>query len=122
MARSRIVNNQATAEYFFREGCHITEWLNESESDELSIARARVDSGVTTRLHRLTGITERYVILEGRGMVTVGQRVGEAVGPGDVVIIPSGESQQITNTGDEALIFLAICTPRFRPEAYFDLE
>jgi mannose-6-phosphate isomerase-like protein (cupin superfamily) len=42
------------------------------------------------------------------------------VGPGDTVLIPPGCRQRVTNTGQEDLIFLAICSPRFRPENYED--
>ncbi|MDZ7787008.1 MAG: cupin domain-containing protein [Halofilum sp. (in: g-proteobacteria)] len=87
-----------------------------------SIARARVEPGVTTRLHRLRGVIERYVILEGAGRVTVGDGTPEKVGPGAVVMIPPDASQRIANTGATDLVFLAICTPRFRPEIYEDLE
>ena len=118
----RVVRNRTTREYFFREGCHITEWLNTADDEDLSIARARVEPGVTTRLHSLAGITERYVILEGRGQVRVGQLPEAEVEPGDVVVIPPDQPQQITNSGRDDLIFLAICTPRFQPEAYVDLE
>lgn len=119
---TRVVSNQATPEYFFRERCYISEWLNEPSSEALSIARARVAPGVTTRRHRLDGITERYVILSGRGLVRVGEQPPAIVEAGDVVIIAAGEPQQITNRGDEDLIFLALCTPRFRIEAYVDLD
>jgi mannose-6-phosphate isomerase-like protein (cupin superfamily) len=44
------------------------------------------------------------------------------VNPGDVVLIPPACPQRIANLGDTDLIFLAICTPRFRPEAYEDLD
>ncbi len=44
------------------------------------------------------------------------------IAPGDVVLIPPGRRQRITCLGDEDLIFLAICTPRFRPETYEDIE
>lgn len=118
----RVVRNRTTREYFFREGCHITEWLNTADDEDLSIARARVEPGVTTRLHSLAGITERYVILEGRGQVRVGQLPEAEVEPGDVVVIPPDQPQQITNSGRDDLIFLAICTPRFKPELYNDLE
>ncbi|MEA3397575.1 MAG: cupin domain-containing protein, partial [Chloroflexota bacterium] len=45
-----------------------------------------------------------------------------AVSPGDVVLIPPGVSQRISNTGAGDLMFLCICTPPFRPECYEDLE
>jgi mannose-6-phosphate isomerase-like protein (cupin superfamily) len=122
MTTPRIVHNQATAEYFFDEGCHITEWWNVADDEAASVARARVDPGVTTRLHRLQGITERYVILQGNGLVEVGTLAPQAVGPGDVVVIPPGVPQRVTNTGGSDLLFLAVCTPRFTPSAYENLD
>ena len=44
------------------------------------------------------------------------------VNPGDTVVIPAGMRQRIRNSGEEELIFLALCTPRFVPEHYQDLE
>lgn len=109
-------------EYYFREGCHINELSNSADDAIVSIARARVEPGRTTRWHRLSGITERYVILQGRGMVEIGSERGQTVSSGDVVIIPPQTRQRITNDGTESLVFLAICSPRFVPEAYEELE
>ena len=61
---------------------------------------------------------ERYVILAGEGLVELEERDPERVGVGDVVLIPPGAEQRITNTGDTDLVFLALCTPRFRQERY----
>ena len=44
------------------------------------------------------------------------------VSPGDVVLIPPDCRQRITNAGEQDLVFLCVCTPRFIPEAYEDLE
>lgn len=106
------------AEYFFEEGCFILELLNSAEERELSIARARVRPGAATVRHRLLDSAERYVILEGKGRVDVGALPSETVGPGDVVLIPAGCPQRITNLTDVDLVFLAICTPPFTPEQY----
>jgi mannose-6-phosphate isomerase-like protein (cupin superfamily) len=65
---------------------------------------------------------ERYVIIEGRGLVEIGDSLTENVLPGDVVVIPPHCPQRITNTGKTNLVFLAICTPRFTVEAYEDLQ
>jgi len=64
----RIHHGPAT-EYYFAEGCFITEAWNVPTDAAVSVARARVESGVTTRWHRLHGVTERYLILEGQGRV-----------------------------------------------------
>jgi mannose-6-phosphate isomerase-like protein (cupin superfamily) len=109
-------------EYYFDERCHITEWWNSADDADVSVARARVEPGVTTRLHRISNTTERYLILEGQGRVEIGDLAPTAVGPGDVVVIPPGVSQRIANSGDGDLVFLAICTPRFIPEVYEDID
>lgn len=109
-------------EYWFEEGCWISEWWNTSGDPTLSIARARVPAGGATRWHRLKGTTERYAILSGRGRVEVGDAPPREVGPGDVVPIPAGAAQRIANCGTEELVFLAICTPRFARADYEDLE
>lgn len=104
------------------EQCSILELSNTADDEAVSIARARVATGVTTRWHRLQGIAERYVILEGQGLAEIGQLPATSIGPGDVVRIPPGERQRIGNTGKQDLVFLAICTPRFRWEAYEDID
>ncbi len=112
----------ARGEFATPERCHIIELSNSDADPGLSIARARVETGVTTRWHRLAGIAERYVIVEGHGRVEVGSAPALDVAPGDVVLIPPGCRQRIANIGAGDLIFLAICTPRFRAEAYKDLD
>jgi oxalate decarboxylase/phosphoglucose isomerase-like protein (cupin superfamily) len=126
-----ILRGSAAQEYWFEEGCFITEWLNTPLDPALSIARARVTPGVTTRLHRLAETAERYLILEGQGRVELIGADGELtsadhyvsdVEPGDVVVIPPLVSQRISNIGDTDLIFLALCTPRFQRGCYEDRE
>jgi mannose-6-phosphate isomerase-like protein (cupin superfamily) len=119
--RPQISRRDEAREYFMREGCHILELANSPDDADVSIARARVVPGVTTRWHRLRGIAERYVILSGRGRVEIGDLAPAEVGPGDVVRIPPLCRQRISNVGDDELIFLAICSPRFRDAAYEDL-
>ncbi len=117
-----ILRSNPAAEFFTPERCFINELSNSANDPELSIARAHVATGVTTRWHRLKDTTERYVILAGRGRVEIGHLPPQDVGPGDVVLIPPLCRQRITNLGDHDLIFLALCTPRFQPEAYEDIE
>lgn len=117
----RIVSADPRAEEFTDERCHILEWWNDPSDDQVSIARARVEPGVTTALHRVS-VIERYLILEGEGLVRVGDHAPTTVRSGDVVIIPAGVAQQITNVGESDLVFACVCTPRFRPECYESLE
>ena len=108
-------------EFYTPEKCYIVELSNTPDDPEASIARARVAPGGTTRWHRLIGTAERYVILDGSGRVQVGSLPPQKVGAGDVVLIPPSCPQRIANIGEKDLIFLAVCTPRFRPEAYEDM-
>jgi len=110
------------AETLADERCHILELSNSPDDPELSIARARVEPGVTTRWHRVVDTLERYVILDGVGRMEIGDLPPQEVQAGDVVMIPPSVRQRIANTGTGDLVFLAICTPRFRPEAYEDAE
>ena len=120
--KASIRNHDLEQEYFTGEQCYITELSNTGDDPELSIARARVEPGVTTRWHRLTDTTERYFILSGEGRVEIGDIPPQYVEPGDIVIIPPMCRQRITKTGQEDLVFLALCTPRFNEEAYQDIE
>lgn len=109
-------------ERYTPERCHIVAVYNHEGDENCSIARARVEPGVTTQLHALQGTAERYVILEGEGSVEVEGDVPAVVRPLDIVYIPAEASQRITNTGKTDLIFLCVCTPRFRPEIYENRE
>jgi mannose-6-phosphate isomerase-like protein (cupin superfamily) len=125
--KERLMNEEIRfidlgAEFWTPEQCYITELSNIAADPDASIARARVSPGITTRWHRLNGITERYVIVEGTGIVEVGNLSPKKVESGDVVLIPPACRQRITNIGTQDLIFLAICTPRFRQETYEDID
>lgn len=117
-----VIRPNPADEYSTEERCHILEMSNSGNDEALSIARARVEPGMTTALHRCQDTAERYVITQGEGRVEVEGLPPAAVTVGDVVIIPPGADQRITNTGGEDLVFLALCTPRFRPENYRHTE
>jgi mannose-6-phosphate isomerase-like protein (cupin superfamily) len=106
---------------FFSEQCYINELSNSADDPTVSIARARVEPVVTTRWHRLRETTERYVIISGKGVVEVGELPPQEVGHGDVVLIPPMCRQRITNSGEEDLIFPAVCSPRFEQANYEEL-
>ncbi len=110
----------STDEYFFREGCFITELSNRADDPAVSVARVRVEPGKTTRWHRLRDTVERYVILSGKGTADIGDDAPTQVQAGDTVLIPASRPQRIRNDGQDDLVFLAVCTPRFILENYED--
>lgn len=116
-----FVPASALGEFFTSERCHITELLNSAQSPEASLAVARVEPGVTTQLHALDGIAERYTVRRGEGLVEI-DGVGQVLRAGDSAVIPAGAAQRIANTGDGDLEFYCLCTPRFVPESYRNLE
>lgn len=120
--RPAIRRGEAAAESHTEERCHIRELSNTATDAAVSIAQARVSPGTVTRWHRLAGIAERYVVLRGQGRVELEGLPPQFLMPGDVALIPAGCAQRIANTGGDDLVFLAICTPRFVPEAYEDID
>jgi mannose-6-phosphate isomerase-like protein (cupin superfamily) len=117
-----IQHRNPAAEYYTEERCFISELSNTPDDPAVSIAEARVLVDEVTRWHKLEGITERYVILEGQGRVELGDLPPQDVGPGAVVVIPPGCPQRIRNTGAADLVFLAICSPRFQQHCYIDID
>ena len=111
--KPEVVKCDFENEFCTPERCFISETWNSSNDESLSIAR--VEPGVTTTFHYLKGVNERYLITSGKGMVEAGDLPPTEVGIGDVVIIPAGIPQRITNTGETDLIFYGICTITLRP-------
>lgn len=119
---AEIKKDQNAVEFWTDERCWIKETANDQGDEMVSIARARVEPGVITHWHQLTGIAERYIVVSGCGRVQIGDADPVDVEPGDVVRIPAGMPQRIENIGSQDLVFYAICSPRFRSGCYVPLE
>ncbi len=115
----KIVKANILNPYLTPERCYIAE--NYSDKD-VSIAVAKVKPGVTTKAHHLKGIQEIYIITAGEGEVAFSGLELTQVSVGDVIVIPAGASQKITNTGKTDLVFYCVCTPRFMEACYFNDE
>lgn len=63
--RASVLKCKESQEYYFKEGCYILELSNDPDDPNVSIARAKVSPGQSTKWHWLTGTVERYVILQG---------------------------------------------------------
>lgn len=120
--RAEIRKASDIEEYETRERCHVAELSGEASDEQASIARARVKPGVTTEWHRLQGVSERYIIATGKGLMEIGGLAPAEVSAGDVVLIPPGSPQRITNTGDTDLLFYCVCVPPFRSSCYEGLD
>jgi mannose-6-phosphate isomerase-like protein (cupin superfamily) len=120
--KAAIKTYDAAQEYNFAEGCYINELSSSSDDPHVSIARARLAPGKTTRWHYLKGTGERYVIQDGFGVVEIQDLSAKEVNAGDVVLIPPGARRRICNTGADDLVFLAICSPPFTADVYIDAD
>ena len=118
----KIIRPSDLTDFYTEERCHISEIYNRATDRSHSLARTRVEPGVTTAWHRLKEVSEIYYILCGVGLMEVGEKIAEEVSGGDSVFIPKNIQQRITNTGKDDLIFLCICAPAFSAECYEDLE
>ncbi len=81
----------------------------------MSIAEAEVEPGCPTRLHRHAVAEEVYHILDGAGVMQLGED-RFAVVPGDIIRIAPGQSHRIEAHSEGPLRFLCICQPAYRDE------
>lgn len=104
-------------EFIAGDGSLLRELLHPEKSDlklRYSLAHGVVKPGRTTTLHRLKN-SEVYYILEGEGVMHIGQESAK-VRSGEVVYIPPRSEQCIQNTGKSELKFLCIVDPAWRAE------
>ncbi|MEO0443827.1 MAG: cupin domain-containing protein [Pseudomonadota bacterium] len=118
----RVIKAEPSSEYFFEEGCYILELSNSASDPGLSIARARLTPGTATQPHKLLQTIERYIILSGSGEVFLDKQKPVSVSANDVVLIPENCSQWIRNTGEDDLLFMVLCTPRFVTDNYSECD
>jgi mannose-6-phosphate isomerase-like protein (cupin superfamily) len=110
----------AVATYVTKDGSGIRELMHPAVQGNRaqSLAEATVPAGGETALHRHHVTEELYHILQGQGLLTLGDDT-MTVMPGDTVCIAPGMPHCIRNTGNETLRFLCCCTP---PYSHDDTE
>ncbi|MCK6694347.1 MAG: cupin domain-containing protein [Thermoanaerobaculia bacterium] len=122
MLHSNIYRTESGIEFYTPERCHITEIFNRHPNPEISVAQAKVAAGVTTANHLLRGTAEWYYILSGHGEMFLNGALAGQVSPGTLVHIPADTPQYIRNSGQEDLVFLCICMPRFQANVYAEIR
>ena len=97
-----------------KDGSEIRELLAHRNSciRNQTLAEARLPAGASTTAHHHVRTEEIYYVLEGRGLMRVGDETRE-VGPGDAIAIPPGAVHQMANTGTAVLKFLCCCAPGY---------
>lgn len=109
-----IQNIERVASFTTKDGSEIRELLAHRNSSirNQSLAEARLRSGTSTTPHYHPRTEEIYYILSGHGLMRIDTQTNP-VGPGDAIAIPPGQTHQITNTGEETLVFLCCCAPSY---------
>ncbi len=77
-----------------------------------SLAEARLAPGAATMPHFHRQTEEIYFILEGHGIMRVGDEE-RPIWPGDAIAIPPGTVHQIRASAHDGLRFLCCCTPPY---------
>lgn len=77
-----------------------------------SLAEAVIAPQQETRLHRHACSEEIYHVSAGHGRMQLGAE-SLAIASGDTVHIPPGTAHKLTNTGDQPLHVLCVCTPAY---------
>lgn len=103
--------------YVTKDGSSIKELMHPDQHGvkNQSLAEATVPQGVKTRLHYHKETEELYHIVEGEGVMTLGNRTF-GVNVGDTICIPPGTLHCIENTGGQALRILCCCAPAYSHE------
>ena len=109
-----VINRNATTPFTTKDGSEIRELLAYRNSciRNQSLAEAKLPPGAATQEHYHVKTEEIYYILEGRGLMKLGDEQREVVSL-DAIAIPPGVRHKITNTGADDLIFLCCCAPAY---------
>jgi mannose-6-phosphate isomerase-like protein (cupin superfamily) len=100
--------------YVTKDGSTVWELFHPASSPvkDLSVAEALVEPGQETGAHRHQRSQEIYYVLEGSGMMRVGDE-SMSVKAGDAILMIPGAKHNIKNTGAGPLRILCICSPPY---------
>ena len=91
---------------------------NDLPDTQLSITWVEVAPGAAQQPHAHSP-EQVYIIVQGRGEMTVGEETG-LVAKGDIVHIPPGALHWIKNIGKKLLVYVSASTPAYDFEALYD--
>jgi mannose-6-phosphate isomerase-like protein (cupin superfamily) len=90
-------------------------------SRNMTVTWVDVPPGAEQRAHSHPDAEQVYVIVRGRGRMSVAGDV-EEVGPGDLVFIPPATSHGITNAGPEDLVYVSAASPPVSMEELYSAD
>jgi mannose-6-phosphate isomerase-like protein (cupin superfamily) len=84
-----------------------------------SLAEVTIPPGKASSPHFHLSSEESYLILSGKATLHIDEHIFHLL-PGESVLIEPHEIHQISNQGDQDLIFIAVCVPAWSAEDSFD--
>ena len=109
--RSRLGD---VAAYITKDGSEIRELLHPSTHAvrNQSLAEAVIPPETTTLRHRHRHSEEIYHVMQGRGVMTLGD-AQFVIEPGDSILIAPGTAHCVSNDGEVPLRILCCCAPAY---------
>ncbi|MBI3651203.1 MAG: cupin domain-containing protein [Acidobacteria bacterium] len=110
----KIINRQKAAVINTLHGSEIRPLVDRTTSTitQCSLAEETLPPGCAVTPHRHQAIEEIYYIIEGQGVMTVGNEQQE-VRAGDAIYVPRLHRHTLENTGSAPLKLLLVCGPAF---------
>jgi mannose-6-phosphate isomerase-like protein (cupin superfamily) len=81
-------------------------------SERLAVTWVQAPPGSEQPRHEHPNSEQAYVIVAGRGLMTVDDESFEVV-PGTLILVEPGEEHSIRGLGDEPLVYVSATTPPF---------
>lgn len=100
----------AAVEEWHRLSAHVLMDAGELGSRNLSVTWVTVPAGVKQTLHSDSEAEQAYVVVRGRGTMSVAGDTQE-VGVGDLILVPPATEHSIGNDGDAELACVSIQSP-----------
>ena len=108
----------APVEEFHRLRNHILMDAGELGSRHMSVTWLDVPQGVDQELHSHEEAEQVYIVVRGRGRMTVAGDTQE-IAPGDLVLVPPATDHSIANDGEDALSCASVQSPAVSAEEVF---
>jgi mannose-6-phosphate isomerase-like protein (cupin superfamily) len=87
-------------------------------SVHMTFGKITVRPGEGSPRHYHAKTEEIYYIMSGSGKIVIDDKP-YPVGPGHSILVPQGARHELTNTGNENLVYLCVDSPVFNPQDVF---
>jgi mannose-6-phosphate isomerase-like protein (cupin superfamily) len=102
--------SEASVEEWHRLRSHVLMDAGELGSRNMSVTWLEVPSGVEQTLHSDEEAEQVYVVVRGRGQMSVAGDT-EEIGEGDLILVPPATDHAISNGGDGELACVSVQSP-----------